>query len=143
MIICGKKFVNEPLRGKFVIMMNREYCVKKNIIKRAGTILSIALMLFALLWLTVSTPFVYAAQQASQQQALNNAALEQDEDSLNPFTNTTEEKTESGANTLSEYLHDTCMQVQHTIPPSTYTDERPFLAYSIFNGELISPPPEA
>jgi hypothetical protein len=119
-------------------MMDREHSARKNKINRTGTIFSIAIMLLALLWLTVSTPFVYAAQQASQEAA----ACQEENDSLNPFTNTTEEKTESGTNTLSEYLHDACLQVQYTIPPSTYTYERPFMAYSIFHGELISPPPE-
>ena len=86
-------------------------------------------MIVALMWLTISLPFVYGAQLELK--------------CLSEFsTNTTEEKTESGVNTLSEYLHEAHALVH---PESMFrifykchsNDE--FIA---FHPEYISPPPD-
>ena len=66
-------------------------------------VISGVFMIIALSWLTVSTPFVFAAQQCQQKEIQKQAGNCEDK---NPFSTTTEEKNESSISTLSEYLHD-------------------------------------
>jgi hypothetical protein len=97
-------------------------------------------MIMALLWLTVSTPFVFKAQQEQKKEAQKQSSQAKD---TNPFANTTEEKNESGMNTLSEYLHD------HPSPENNFTvlirlyKRYPSSIYCEHHPELLSPPPEA
>jgi hypothetical protein len=105
-------------------------------------LLSTIIMLVALAWLTVSLPFVYAGQQA-QKAAEEKLQLQQPvEEDTNPLTNTTEEKTESGTNTLSEYLHDFHI-IEHTgaLVVKYYKCHSSDL-YFAYHPELISPPPD-
>ncbi|MBK6827372.1 MAG: hypothetical protein IPG86_11070 [Chitinophagaceae bacterium] len=72
-------------------------------------LLSAVGMILSLLWLTVSTPVVYAAQQKLEKyKQLEKAGAfpETEEDTTNPFGNNTEEKAPSGTNLSEEYLHD-------------------------------------
>ena len=94
-------------------------------------------MMIALAWLTVSTPFVYASQQHIAQKAAT------DSKGSNPFANTTEEKTESGPNTLSEYLHDAHEHFHYVPAPEGHNKCHSSDLYYAFHPELISPPPEA
>lgn len=101
-------------------------------------------MILALLWLTVSTPVVYAAQQKyAQYNQLENSETfpETEEDSTNPFGNNTEEKAPSGTNLSEEYLHDHHDQFQvfagAIIPYGFAKDD----TYHAFHGELLVPPP--
>lgn len=105
--------------------------------------LSCAIMVLALLWLTVSTPFVYSQQQMLLQQNIEADISIELEEEANPFANTTEEKTESGSNTLSEYLHDLHLHEQYTIGLAKFTKCHPSDLYYAFHPELISPPPES
>lgn len=98
-----------------------------------------AFMILALFWLTVSTPFVYDAQKAAKAQTQLSVA----EEDNNPFSNTTEEKNESGANNLSEYLHDLHQMDHHGVVIVQYYKCHPSDLYFAFHPELISPPPEA
>ena len=99
-------------------------------------LVSCIMMMLALAWLTVSTPFVYASQQHIAQKAA-------DAKGSNPFTNTTEEKPESGPNTLSEYLHDAHEQFNYVPAQEEYHKCHSSDLYYAFHPELISPPPEA
>jgi hypothetical protein len=97
-------------------------------------------MLLALAWLTVSLPFVYADQQARQQvqQQTNDAA----EDNSNPLSNTTEEKTENGANSLSEYLH-LNPHIEHAaFRINTQYSIHSSDTYIAFHPEFTCPPPD-
>ena len=96
-------------------------------------------MIMALLWLTVSTPFVYSAQQIQKQ-----IQKEQKQHSdNNPFSNTTEEKNESSVSTLSEYLHDQpSLENNFTFLIRLYK-RYPSKIYYEHHPELLSPPPEA
>ncbi len=96
--------------------------------------------MFALMWLTISTPFVFSHYQQVQ---MIESSSEAEEDIPDPFASTTEEKTESSVNTLSEFLH----EFHHA-----FADDNALLKhgkchemdiYVAFHGELISPPPEA
>lgn len=108
---------------------------------RIKQIISCIIMVLSLAWLTVSIPFVYASQQqiASETQGIMPGAIEEES---NPFSNTTEEKTESGNNTLSEYLHDTHTQEHMSALLESYSKCHPSDLYYAFHPELLSPPPE-
>jgi len=95
-------------------------------------------MVLALLWLTVSTPFVYAAGQD-----IKIEKQEVDDDNSNPLNGTTEEKSESSVNTLSEYLHDLHLMEHNFTTLTTFYKCHPSDLYFEFHPELISPPPEA
>jgi hypothetical protein len=101
-------------------------------------------MILALLWLTVSTPFVYAQQQAKKETAQKQVQQSQadEEESGNPLSNSNEEKSESGVNTLSEYLHDALSLEHHFVILTNFYKCRPSSIYFEYHPELISPPPE-
>src|SRR6478735_12460443 len=70
--------------------------------------LSSIFMMLILAWLTISIPFVYAAQKATEAKALassSQSSSKEDNDN-NPFANTTEEKTSSNNSFSEEYLHE-------------------------------------
>ena len=108
---------------------------------------SAIVMIVALLWLTVSTPFVYASQQelAKQQKmaggADNNLAGNEEEPG-NSLNNTTEEKKPSSGNSFSEeYLHHHHMDdLFVSVIPQHYNCENTDV-YTAFHGEVQVPPP--
>ena len=104
---------------------------------------SVVVMLLALAWLTVSLPYVNEAQmkykQTSQQKEKDASGQEKDD----PFSNTTEEKNESGGNTLAEYLHDMHLFEHHFTLLKTYYKCHPSDLYLAYHPELVIPPPEA
>lgn len=103
-------------------------------------------MLLTLFWLTFSIPFVYKAQQmiAKDKIAAPQYPLSNDEESSgNPLSNTTEEKSSNGFNTLSEeFLHH---PIAHELGYSTLINNHLHLAqettYIAFHGEMLCPPP--
>ncbi|MGN6294407.1 MAG: hypothetical protein ACTHMV_16785 [Chitinophagaceae bacterium] len=106
------------------------------------------LMLVTLLWLTVSTPFVYESQsQLAKQQALLSQSshhdANDDEQTCTPLgSNTTEEKTHGSINSLSEeYLH-LDSELFHLAELSlNHTRYHTASEYVAFHGELLCPPP--
>lgn len=119
--------------------MNRK---KVNIIQQASTIF----MMAALVWLTISLPFVYAGQQeiAKQQQTENTASpfASNEEESANPLGNSTEEKG-PGNNSLSEeyHLHDHHKDDGLLAAAKQYRSCENARNYIAFHGELLVPPP--
>ncbi|MEI6947904.1 hypothetical protein V9K67_11970 [Paraflavisolibacter sp. H34] len=104
-------------------------------------IASAIFLMFLLAWLTVSTPFIYSSQQIKKELAKKQCEKVNCDD---PISRTTEEKAESGINTLSEYLH------EHGVPERgmtmlivRYFKCHPADLYFAFHPELLSPPPEA
>jgi hypothetical protein len=111
-------------------------------IYKIESIVAAVFMIVALLWLTISTPFVYAAEQ--QQKAISlSIPLEEEvpgsEDS-NPFSNTTEEKAESGSG-LSEYLHHIHELIHPAASLHKHNCSHDFDVYVAYHGELLCPPP--
>ena len=107
-------------------------------------ILSSLLMVLTLVWLSVSTPFVYATQQA-QQVSKKHHSEKKDKANQSSQTNTIDEDevVNSMAN-LSEYLHTHTFSIKHFIPVLTkHTKCHPSDLYFAYHPELISPPPEA
>ena len=104
---------------------------------------STLIMLFALAWLTVSLPYVYSYQQKHKEVVKQmNVSVPEEENEI-PFANTTEEKTESNSNTLSEYLHDLHHNENFSLAIQKYYKCHPSDLYFAFHPELISPPPDA
>ena len=119
------------------------------IMKKANSILPLKylasgiIMLIALLWLTVSLPFVNASQQKlTEQKSLHQDDIDNECDE-NPFSNTTEEKTESGNSTLSEYLHEFHSPEHGFVILTSFYKCHPADLYFAYHPELLSPPPEA
>ena len=107
---------------------------------------SAVFMIVALLWLTVSLPFVYDNQQKqSQIDKIENtsSSAENNEDSSNPFGNTTEEKNPNNSNSLSEeflhhhYSHDHFFSIASQSYKCVNVD-----TYIAYHGELDVPPPD-
>ena len=105
-------------------------------------------MILALLWLTVSLPFVYNAQQLlSGQTSITAISLEDNpvegSEDANPLAGSVEEKAPAGASVLEEYLHhhDEAFSVEN--PQLSHLDNRSYDLYLAFHGELLSPPPES
>ncbi len=101
-------------------------------------------MIAALVWLTVSTPYIFRYQQDVKKAeiAKNNTPPSTDNEDNNPFANTTEEKTSSVNTMTEEYLHhhEDHKLFSHTIV-NLFGNSSEAL-YIAFHGELISPPPD-
>lgn len=93
-------------------------------------------------WLTVSFPFVLQQQKLAKEHILL-SGIPQEEEVPNPFSNSTEEKTESGINSLSEFLHDHTTHFHNAALVLMHKKCHAADIYIAFHGELISPPPEA
>ena len=115
---------------------------------RVPQLVSAIFMIMALLWLTISAPFVIASQkELAKQNKMASAPTPlpgNEEESTNPFGNNTEEKTTGNGSSFSEeYLHD------HHITDYFFSISLQYHkcgnagTYIAFHGELIVPPPNA
>ena len=108
-------------------------------------LVSAVFMIAALLWLTISAPFVYAGQQeiAKQDNVTNNGSpLAGTEEEPNPFANTTEEKAPTnGSSPSEEYLHDLHKAEYFFSIALRYHKCENAGTYIAFHGELHVPPP--
>jgi len=110
---------------------------------RANVVSSIFMMI-ALLWLTVSTPFVYACQQEladTHKAAKTSDNLPVDEEESNPLGNSTEEKTPGGVSLSEEYLHDHHSSDYYFLVASQFHKFDDADIYIAFHGEMLVPPP--
>jgi|SRR5688572_13532895 hypothetical protein len=109
----------------------------------AFQIVSSVFMILALLWLTMSAPFVNAGQQL---QAKYNTAdtgsplAGTEEEAANPFGNTTEEKA-PGTSFSEEFLHDHHKAEHFLSITAQYHKAENTDLYTAFHGELLVPPP--
>ena len=102
-------------------------------------------MMVALLWLTISTPFVFVSQQKLAKQdkiADTNSPLSgNEEEAANPFSSTTEEKNPSSTSFSEEYLHDYYIADHFFSIVSQYHKCEKVSTYIAYHGELLVPPP--
>jgi hypothetical protein len=102
-------------------------------------------MILALLWLTVSTPFVFASQQELAKQLKTEKAeaspIGNEEESNNPFGNTTEEKSPNSGSFSEEYLHHHHITEHFFSILSQYHKCENAGTYIAYHGELLVPPP--
>lgn len=105
--------------------------------------LSAVCMVLALLWLTVSAPFVFLAQQKlAEHHQVSKAQLPvNDEGSANPFGNSTEEKAPSSTSFSEEYIHDHHEADHLFLIASQFHTTKNAGTYVAFHGELLVPPP--
>ena len=110
-------------------------------------ILSAGFLILALLWLTVSLPFVYESQRelAKHSSSVNNQCshTSNEEEPANPFGNTTEEKAPSSTSVSEEYLHDNHIAEHFTSLASQNHKCENSGIYNAFHGEVHVPPPNA
>jgi hypothetical protein len=104
-------------------------------------------MILALLWLTVSAPFVFTSQQFMTQQdkmAEHPSPFSgTEEEAANPFSGTTEEKNPGSTSFSEEYLHDQCITDHFFDFKHAYHKCENAGTYIAFHGELLVPPPNA
>ncbi|HKZ66806.1 MAG TPA: hypothetical protein VJ111_10640 [Chitinophagaceae bacterium] len=110
-------------------------------------LLSAVFMILALLWLTISVPFVYASQREfAKKDKMENAGSPlsgNEEEAANPFGNTTEEKSPGSSSFSEEYLHghhstDCFFSIALQYHKCENAD-----TYHAYHGELLVPPPNA
>jgi hypothetical protein len=107
-------------------------------------LLSAALMIVTLFWLTISMPFVAVSQQEMAKQSRiesSQANTAQEEESTNPYSNTTEEKSSSSNSFSEEYLHDFHLIDHIVIKLRQSYACHDADAYVAYHGELLVPPP--
>jgi hypothetical protein len=108
---------------------------------------SATFMILALLWLTVSAPFVFASQQqvakGNKQMAASVPVSDNEEEASNTFSNTTEEKNHNNSSSSfsEEYLHDHHISDYFFSVASQYHNCENADTYIAFHGELLVPPP--
>lgn len=100
-------------------------------------------MLLALVWLTVSLPFVYAQQQVQKTAVQKQMDASTADDDSNAVSNPTEEKSENGVNTLSEYLHEAHHPELLSSLIVKYYKCHVADVYIAFHPDQICPPPDA
>lgn len=102
-------------------------------------------MILALLWLTVSAPFVYACQQELAKQSKTEQSRAplagNEEETANPFGNNTEEKAPSSSSFSEEYLHDQHHDTHFLLLTLSYHKCEGASTYVAYHGELLVPPP--
>lgn len=102
-------------------------------------------MMMALLWLTVSSPFMFADQQesAKHNKAANAASpfAQTEEESANPFGSASEEKAPTTTSFSEEYLHDHHITDHFFSIALQYHKCENADIYIAYHGELLVPPP--
>jgi len=105
---------------------------------------SAVFMIAALLWLTISAPFVFASQQqiAKQNKMVNSQSpvSANEEEGSN---NTAEHKAPSANSFSEEYLHDAHADEHFFSMDLQYHKCEDADTYIAFHGELLVPPPNA
>jgi hypothetical protein len=107
-------------------------------------IVSSVFMILALLWLTMSAPFVFSGQQlqAKYKAADTGSPLATtEEEAANPFGNTTEEKASGSTSFSEEFLHDYHKAEYFFSKSAQYHKAENTDLYTAFHGELLVPPP--
>lgn len=100
--------------------------------------LSSVIQIILLCWLTVSTPFVYAAQQIKSETSAN--GIPGGDDNSNPLSGTQEEKHSNSVGFNEEYLHThEELHVAQEIKRLDACHNQD--AYQAFHGEPHCPPP--
>ncbi|MES1219416.1 MAG: hypothetical protein ABUT20_28190 [Bacteroidota bacterium] len=123
--------------------------MKKNIPITLKQKAACMLMLLALVWLTVSIPFVYESQKTFAKEKIakspTQTSANDDDSSSNPLNNTTEEKSSNNSSTTlsEEYLHQATEEANHFSTGIIALHVTHEDTYTAFHGELLCPPPNA
>lgn len=119
--------------------------IKKGKIYNVLQLFSALIFIMALSWLTVSAPFLYAAQQElAQQNKMEKTAYPLtagEEETPNAPGNNAEEKTPGNQTVSEEFLHEYQITKHFLIEVSQYHKSENADTYIAFHGELLVPPP--
>ena len=116
---------------------------KKRKIFNGIQLVSAVCMILALLWLTVSLPFIYANQQEIaklEKSSPSNFPLSGNDEESNPLGGNTEEKAPNSS-VSEEYLHDHHKSDYFISIAAQYHKCENADTYIAFHGELLVPPP--
>lgn len=104
-------------------------------------------LILALLWLTVSTPFVMSAQEKAKTAKSSHTSIPDngnEEGTSKTPGNATEEKVPNSGNQFSEeYIHGHDLSHHFFYVVSSYHKCENADTYTAFHGELLVPPPNA
>ncbi|NOT50284.1 MAG: hypothetical protein HOP10_03295 [Chitinophagaceae bacterium] len=101
-------------------------------------------MIMALLWLTVSLPFIFSAEQElASTEKTTSGVPGNDDESADPFGSSTEEKAPSSTSFSEEYLHDHSAHEYLSLNTLIHHVCGNAGTYIAFHGELLVPPPNA
>jgi hypothetical protein len=106
--------------------------------------LSAIFMMCALLWLTVSTPFIFTSQPGfvSQKQWDDcRDKMPSNSEESNPVNNSTEEKKPGGISVSEEYLHTHLLTNDSFLIAAQFHKFTDAAIYIAFHGEMLVPPP--
>jgi hypothetical protein len=108
--------------------------------------ISACFMIVALLWLTVSAPFVFSAQKELAKQEKSSTTGSplsgSEEETTNPLGSASEEKSPTSNNSFSEeYLHDQQVADHFFSINLEYHKCENAGTYVAYHGELLVPPP--
>ncbi len=146
------KFIHSPLFLLLKKFFNQReshfstFMKEKQKIYSVFQLASAIFMILALVWLTISIPFVYAGQQLLKKDRMENMASPlavTEENTANPFGNNTEEKTPPNSTISEEYLHDNHKDDYFFSSASLSYQCENAGTYIAFHGELLVPPPNA
>ena len=130
-----------------ICIILQHFMKRRRKIYSVSQLVSAVIMILALAWLTVSTPFVYACQQEiAKQHKMEKAASPlagSEEESSKPVTNNTEEKTPGNTSLSEEYIHDNHKADYFFAISLQYQKCDNSGTYIAYHGELLVPPPNA
>lgn len=110
--------------------------------QKAGSVF----MMLTLVWLTISIPYVYMSKlqlAADGVASVFSPTTHAEEESHNPFGNTTEEKGPNTNSIAEEYLHDHHGSDNFFSFTSRIYNCTDSGTYHAFHGELLVPPPNS
>lgn len=106
---------------------------------------SAVVMILALMWLTISTPFVIASQlevaKKHKMEKTSTPLTGSEEESAKTPGTSTEEKTPGGSSVSEEFLHDNHKGELFLSLSMQYQKSDNAGTYIAFHGELLVPPP--
>lgn len=105
--------------------------------------LNAAFFVLALVWLTVSTPFVVANQFNQDQLTSIESPLDNsgEEETANPLNSSSEEKPHNCNNLLEEYIHHSAAIIALNDTSLSHSISLDADSYHAYHGELLVPPP--
>jgi len=122
----------------------QHFMKKRRKIYSVSQLVSAVIMILALVWLTVSTPFVYASQQElAKQHKMEKAGSPlagSEEETSKPSGNNTEEKTPGNTSLSEEFLHNNHKADYFFSISLQYQKSDNAGTYIAFHGELLVPP---
>jgi len=101
-----------------------------------------AIVMIAALLLLVSGNYWAYGFKKQQQQSTASTTGDEEQDNAPPVPNPTEEKTSTGLQTISEYLHNHSYTIEHPVALIYTGYHTGFERLPVYHPELLTPPPK-